>query len=99
MRYLTLGEVVALQQFHRGDWWRRRYSGPGGTRVRGGAATREPWRRGPLPGRDREGIAAKLRPRVMLPGFLLGTAARAAEARGRQLQLLGGGLFTPLKLN
>ena len=33
-------------------------------------------------------MAAKLRPRVMLPLFVPSTAARAAEARGRQLQRL-----------
>jgi hypothetical protein len=31
-------------------------------------------------------MAAKLRPRVILPRFVSGTAARVAEARGRELQ-------------
>ena len=35
-------------------------------------------------------MAAKLRPRVMLPRRVSSTATRAAEARGRQLQRLVG---------
>ena len=35
-------------------------------------------------------MAAKLRPRVMLPRCVLSTVARATEARGRQLQRLVG---------
>ena len=35
-------------------------------------------------------MAAKLRPRVMLPRFVSTSDARAAEARGRQLQRLVG---------
>ena len=34
-------------------------------------------------------MAAKLRPREMLPRFVSSTAGRASEARGRQLQRLG----------
>ena len=37
-------------------------------------------------------MAAKLRPRVMLPRFLPSTACRVTEARGRQLHSLLGGV-------
>ena len=40
--------------------------------------------------RTAQRMAAKLRPRVMLPRCVSSTAARTAEARGRQLQRLVG---------
>jgi len=43
-------------------------------------------------------MAAKLRPRVILTRFVSSTAARAAEARGRQLQRLVGRQATLLDL-